>query len=250
MSVLLGIPDGCAVEVFSIPFHGEEGCTLTVAELRVHLGRTYKVLYTERLLVQAGRIGSRLFQLGEGEAAPAPPAQVVLGGPGSILQTLLLALRREGAAVSRLPGSPPLARKLCGHTIECRSESVSPEAFAANLARAPRPLRLLFLDVDGVLNTSSTWGQGHLEDSCLLQVAQLIHRSGARIVLSTSWRGDEGMRASQNGIAPGCSCEGWAAGGLHSWSDPLWKEPRRRDRRGDGRLPRRRRPGDAVGCNG
>lgn len=46
----------------------------------------------------------------------------------------------------------------------------------------------LFLDVDGVLNTASMPGARSLHPKLLQRLVQLVRETGARIVLSTSWR--------------------------------------------------------------
>lgn len=50
-------------------------------------------------------------------------------------------------------------------------------------------MKLLFLDVDGVLNKATT--QGVFEDSCFDALRYIIENTGARIVLSSTWRYNE-----------------------------------------------------------
>ncbi len=54
---------------------------------------------------------------------------------------------------------------------------------------------ILFLDIDGVLNTTRTWGawthlgrHEALEPVLVTRVAALVERTGARVVLSSMWR--------------------------------------------------------------
>lgn len=65
--------------------------------------------------------------------------------------------------------------------------------FAANLAAAAvdrgGSIRIIFLDVDGVLNSTTPSFTGPtLDPICLERLAGLIEQTGAKIVLSTSWR--------------------------------------------------------------
>ncbi|MEE7440909.1 HAD domain-containing protein [Methylobacterium oryzae] len=53
---------------------------------------------------------------------------------------------------------------------------------------------ILFLDVDGVLNTHDGWAAGHdghdsLDPGPVARLNALCHRTGCRIVVSSSWRG-------------------------------------------------------------
>lgn len=56
--------------------------------------------------------------------------------------------------------------------------------------------RLIFLDVDGVLNRRCSWWRNsirrprgsHIDPECVRVLNDLIERSGAEIVLSSSWR--------------------------------------------------------------
>lgn len=49
--------------------------------------------------------------------------------------------------------------------------------------------RLIFLDVDGVLNRTSRSTHIHVEDQLMLNLSSLIERTSCRIVWSTFWRG-------------------------------------------------------------
>jgi len=63
---------------------------------------------------------------------------------------------------------------------------VLPGTMATNLSAAPRPLRIVFLDVDGVLH--SLHGQDFFVEECMQSLFKITHGSGAQIVLSSTWR--------------------------------------------------------------
>ena len=48
------------------------------------------------------------------------------------------------------------------------------------------PISIIFLDVDGVLNTQET--NGTIDEEKVLLLKQIIDKSGAKIVISSSWR--------------------------------------------------------------
>lgn len=83
--------------------------------------------------------------------------------------------------------------------------AVHAEAFARNLrelSAAEVPLRIIFLDVDGVLNTTprglhSDGGGGapRVLDECVQRLANLVRDTQSHIVLSTSWRSCLGLKA-------------------------------------------------------
>eukprot|EP00931_Biecheleriopsis_adriatica_P005960 TRINITY_DN107425_c0_g1_i1.p1 TRINITY_DN107425_c0_g1~~TRINITY_DN107425_c0_g1_i1.p1 ORF type:complete len:508 (+),score=94.15 TRINITY_DN107425_c0_g1_i1:51-1574(+) len=60
---------------------------------------------------------------------------------------------------------------------------------------APQPLRLLFLDVDGVLNTMGTRNCGSIEPKLLERLRQILTETGAVVVLSTTWRSYGSLRS-------------------------------------------------------
>jgi hypothetical protein len=62
------------------------------------------------------------------------------------------------------------------------------EADQTLLSTAPEPLRLLFLDVDGVLNTTGSANSGELDPTLLTRLLEMIIATNAVVVLSTSWR--------------------------------------------------------------
>lgn len=79
---------------------------------------------------------------------------------------------------------------------DASADAVRPDAFHANLQRATAagPLKLVFLDVDGVLNTtprgthSSAVSSANLDSACVGRLAELLRDSRTYVVLSTSWR--------------------------------------------------------------
>lgn len=61
-------------------------------------------------------------------------------------------------------------------------------------------MKLLFVDVDGVLNHEETqgWEHGHwnvLDDACIARLKSIVARTGTKLVLSSTWR------ASEEGVA-------------------------------------------------
>lgn len=52
-------------------------------------------------------------------------------------------------------------------------------------------MKILFLDVDGVLNTYSSGGLYTLKKSCLKRLQRIVEETGCKIVLSSTWRKDE-----------------------------------------------------------
>lgn len=51
--------------------------------------------------------------------------------------------------------------------------------------------RILFLDVDGVLNSYKTGGRYALKRNCLRRLQKIIDKTQCKIVLSSTWRMDE-----------------------------------------------------------
>lgn len=51
--------------------------------------------------------------------------------------------------------------------------------------------RILFLDVDGVLNSYKTGGRYSLKRNCLRRLQKIIDETQCKIVLSSTWRMDE-----------------------------------------------------------
>lgn len=52
-------------------------------------------------------------------------------------------------------------------------------------------MKVLFLDVDGVLNCNRRWkgpNAEHLDSFCLLSLADIIEKTEAKIVVSSTWR--------------------------------------------------------------
>lgn len=68
------------------------------------------------------------------------------------------------------------------------------------LMTGPIDLKIIFLDVDGVLNNAATWQRrrpegafNHInqtEPELIDRLAQIVHRTNAKIVLSSTWRMD------------------------------------------------------------
>lgn len=52
---------------------------------------------------------------------------------------------------------------------------------------------ILFLDVDGVLNCEASWTLDMLDVDCCRRLLAMLDRTGAKIVLSSSWRGMPGL---------------------------------------------------------
>lgn len=50
---------------------------------------------------------------------------------------------------------------------------------------------ILFLDVDGVLNSYKTGGRYALKRNCLRRLQRIVEETGCKIVLSSTWRKDE-----------------------------------------------------------
>ena len=57
---------------------------------------------------------------------------------------------------------------------------------------------IIFLDVDGVLNT---WDdEVEIEPACMAQLKRILQETDAEIVLSSSWRGTDGPEVSISGL--------------------------------------------------
>merc|ERR1719158_444259 len=63
------------------------------------------------------------------------------------------------------------------------------------VSSAPRPLRLIFLDVDGVLNTAGSANSGAINPELLSRLREVIVATGASVVLSSTWRNWPHLRA-------------------------------------------------------
>lgn len=58
-------------------------------------------------------------------------------------------------------------------------------------------MKVIFLDVDGVLNTFKLirkFGMDFIDDICVALVARIVRETGAKIVLSSTWRIEEDAR--------------------------------------------------------
>ena len=55
-------------------------------------------------------------------------------------------------------------------------------------------MKIIFLDIDGVLNDDTTppypkdWPEGHLKEDLIARINQIVEATGAKIVMSTAWR--------------------------------------------------------------
>lgn len=70
------------------------------------------------------------------------------------------------------------------------------------LSAAPRPLRLVFLDVDGVLNVSGARNTGTLCPVRLARLQSILESTRAVVVLSSSWRSFDELRPLMLGCLP------------------------------------------------
>lgn len=52
-------------------------------------------------------------------------------------------------------------------------------------------MKILFLDVDGVLNSYKTGGMYALKRNCLRRLQKIVEETNCEIVLSSTWRKDE-----------------------------------------------------------
>ena len=52
-------------------------------------------------------------------------------------------------------------------------------------------MKILFLDVDGVLNSYKTGGMYALKRNCLRRLQKIVEETGCEIILSSTWRKDE-----------------------------------------------------------
>ena len=66
------------------------------------------------------------------------------------------------------------------------------------------PLKLIFLDVDGVICCN---GAGRLEVDKLKRISQVVEKTGAKIVLSTDWRRDPSLKAIITTALSEVSCQ-------------------------------------------
>lgn len=85
------------------------------------------------------------------------------------------------------------------------------------MSNDPSSSGLIFLDIDGVLNSAlflaeSTDGEGviivdgefdataHIDPSCVTRLNALIEATGARVILSSSWRRSFGLEKTQRSL--------------------------------------------------
>jgi len=88
-------------------------------------------------------------------------------------------------------------------------------------------LRVLFLDIDGVLNHYNTYdgcqpGRIPVAPECMARLNNLVERSGAKVVISSSWR----KFAAWTELAPALAREGLVAEVIGETpdliNDPVW----------------------------
>lgn len=85
---------------------------------------------------------------------------------------------------------------------------------------APSPLRLLFLDTDGVLNVAQSADGGLLISELVVRVRSVLVETGAIVVLSSSWRHWGNLRTLIIGALPACSVVGQTPAGFRNESRP------------------------------
>jgi len=88
------------------------------------------------------------------------------------------------------------------------------------LASAPRPLRLVFLDIDGVLNTAGAANSGVLDVSCILRLREVLESARAVVVLSSSWRSFDELRPLALSCLPPGRIIGQTAVGFQNHTRP------------------------------
>ena len=73
-----------------------------------------------------------------------------------------------------------------------RAKVVLLDSMQEKSKKAPRPLRIVFLDVDGILSTTRRGycPLSQLSAPCISQLVSLLDSTDARVVLSSSWRLD------------------------------------------------------------
>lgn len=96
---------------------------------------------------------------------------------------------------------------------------------------APRPLKLVFLDVDGVLNTAGNANSGALDVHLLRRLREVLEAARAVVVLSSSWRAFDELRPLALGCLPRGRIIGQTAVGFQNHTRPreildLLREPR------------------------
>jgi len=82
------------------------------------------------------------------------------------------------------------------------------------------PVRLLFLDVDGVLNKSGSKECGDLHCEPFARLMRVLHESGCSVVLSTSWRSFDELRPLILGVLPAGSVVGQTRKGFENHTRP------------------------------
>mmetsp|Transcript_56059 Transcript_56059/g.174106 ORF Transcript_56059/g.174106 Transcript_56059/m.174106 type:complete len:283 (-) Transcript_56059:13-861(-) len=161
-----------------------------LAEVRSWIAAACKIPYADRVRLE---VDGGADDGGGCACAHSPRMRVWAEGPDSVLRMLLLALRREvGQPVARERrlgrASRAALEAMARLAAEAAASPVAPETFEVNLVLAAPPFGVVFLDVDGVLNTSQGVGAGPLQDTQLWLLVGLVRSAGARLVLSSAWR--------------------------------------------------------------
>ena len=118
-------------------------------------------------------------------------------------------LRRVG---TRLPLQQVTPAPLCGHafgesdTLHC-VRTPEPEAPTS----VPLVMKIIFLDIDGVLNCDKTPNPRKfpyiVDKKLLARLKKLLDRTGAKVVLSSSWRCDPvGLFAAKHSACRSSAC--------------------------------------------
>jgi len=166
---------------------------ISIGALRGWLGVTYKLRYSEKLRFGVAAAATTVLPLCNDDVVPTSPNEITIQGPGSVVQMLLMALRRNGTMKERRPCQLLSSQLTAVKQVpqEIAPEFVSLAAFAQNLSDAGHsgPLRVVFLDIDGVLNCGSSMEGINMD--CTKRLAVMVQQCNARIVLSSTWRCSE-----------------------------------------------------------
>jgi len=83
----------------------------------------------------------------------------------------------------------------CRYSKKLRSSSCLSDERGHKVVHHRHRVKILFLDVDGVLN-GEHYGYGGVDDSLLFLLKTIIDETGCKIVLSTTWRLNQSARAT------------------------------------------------------
>ena len=105
----------------------------------------------------------------------------------------------ESRNLSELSDSEPPRKKLKleGENVdlkECKNASRQDDIKVETKEEDLEEIKILFLDVDGVLNASGTPGFDLLEEAFMLRLGNIFQVTGCKIVLSSMWRLDEQLK--------------------------------------------------------